>query len=191
VRPTQLVLGLGNPGSRYQETRHNAGFAVLETLASRRGFLFSRPLFHRYRRHTLNGAARDLVLCQPLTFMNRSGYIVPALLRKYGLEPDTLLVIVDNMDLQPGKIRVKRTGGSSSHNGIRSVGESIGTFAFPRMYLGIGSPGVGVSVIEHVLGTFESDEANLFRETVGRAAGLLELLAETDFDTFLSAANSS
>ncbi len=184
------MLGLGNPGPRYAETRHNVGFAVLETLARRRGFVFHRPFFRPLRYATTTGALASIVCVEPLTYMNRSGTVVPRLLQRFSLTPERMIVVVDNLDLPCGAVRLKRSGGTSTHNGLRSLGTVLGTFAFPRLYVGIGRPAPDTSVIEHVLGAFTAGERPLVDRAIERAATGVERLGEDELDKVLEWINT-
>ena len=152
-----LIVGLGNPGTEYKGTRHNAGFMVLDRLAQRLpGKNFEA--IHGCSSHYLKGtyAGRPLILQKPETFMNLSGEAVMPLMRKEGIEADGLLVIYDDMDLEVGKLRIRRNGSSGGHNGIKSIIDSTGTENFARIRIGIGHrKGTGA---DYVLSPFEEDE---------------------------------
>lgn len=163
-----LILGLGNPGERYRGTRHNVGFALVDRLAERFGLVPRRPLFRKFEL-----AGGPILLCKPLTYMNRSGDVIPYLLRRF--DPETICPVVDNMDLPPGEVRMKTRGTSSNHNGLKSVERALGGVDFPRIYIGIGRPAKGVDVIEHVLGTPAAEDAPAIDDAIRR---LVEVLAE-------------
>lgn len=186
-----LILGLGNPGSEYRATRHNVGFMVLDTLASRRGIVFKRPFLRRFETALVGRSTAELILVKPLTYMNRSGAILPPLVSRYEVDTDHILIVVDNMDLPTGSVRVKRKGSPSFHNGISSIETALGTGAFPRLYIGVGRPVSDNSVVEHVLSAFEEEEGESLHSALDRAANLLDTLLKTDFETFLNTANSS
>ncbi|TFH05969.1 MAG: aminoacyl-tRNA hydrolase, partial [Spirochaetales bacterium] len=152
-----LVVGLGNPGPRFLNTRHNVGFAVAEELAKTHSLRFRKAFLQPYL------YARDpkLFLSMPLTYMNRSGLVIPALLRKSRSKVSDLVVIVDNMDLPAGTVRMKRKGASRSHNGLGSLMDVLQTGEFLRIYIGIGRPGRTVSVVDHVLGVISDAELPL------------------------------
>ncbi len=144
----RLILGLGNPGPRFIGTRHNVGFAFVERLAAALSVSLAKPLFGSYRAGVNRGESQTLVLCMPLTYMNRSGSVIRPLRRRFAF--DEICPVVDNMDLPPGEIRMKTRGSASTHNGIRSIEEALGTRDFPRIYIGVGR--TDGDVIEHVLG---------------------------------------
>ncbi len=166
-----LVIGLGNPDSHFEGTRHNVGFEVVETVASRVQLRMRKPLFGRYRRARLPDSAesRGLTLIQPLTYMNRSGEVVPALLRRYSLAAESMLVVCDNLDLAPGRVRMKQGGGTAGHKGLASIVDAVGHGNFPRLYLGVGRPQDG-NVVEHVLGLPDAAERSLYDDAIVRAA---------------------
>lgn len=176
-RHTFLVLGLGNPGHKYNETRHNAGFHVVDSLADRLDLNFRKPFFCRYKiaRSALTSA--ELILVKPLTYMNRSGDVLPGLFKAYLPDGGELVVICDNMDLKAGEIRVKSGGSSAGHNGIKSVLEAAGSEDFLRIYVGVGRPDPGAGVIDHVLSPPGPGEAELISRGEERAArAVLDLL---------------
>ena len=153
-----LIVGLGNPGDGYARNRHNIGFMAIDTLAIRHRF----PPF----RSKFNGLIADgdvdgerVLLLKPQTFMNRSGDSVAAAVRFYKLAPEDVTIFYDDLDLAPGKVRVKRGGSNGGHNGLRSIDPAIGT-NYRRVRLGIGHPGHKDKVTRHVLSDFhKSDEA--------------------------------
>lgn len=144
-----IVFGLGNPGSRYEGTRHNAGFMFISALSGKLEIRVQKKRLCPYR----IGRKGDLTLVEPLTFMNESGCVFPSLVRG----EENILVAVDNMDLPVGQARLRKGGSSAGHNGIKSIISNIGP-EFLRLYIGIGRPHDGVSVVEHVLSDFDEDE---------------------------------
>lgn len=184
-----LVIGLGNPGERYAGTRHNVGFDVVASAAAQRGIRLRRPLFRRFR----FGRTRDLLLAEPLTYMNRSGEVVPQLLARAHLDPTSLeriLVVCDNMDLPVGSVRLKRSGASVSHKGIASIVDALGTGAFPRLYIGIGRPSDGTSVVEHVLSRPSPKESDAYERAIASAAEAVLALTHEEFEDVLNRVNS-
>jgi PTH1 family peptidyl-tRNA hydrolase len=166
----KVVVGLGNPGREYARTRHNVGFRVVEALASRWGGSFRRGLRIAARTCEVSaGAGGEVLLVQPLTYMNASGDAVAPLLRKRGLGAGDVLVIVDDADLEPGRLRLRPGGGSGGHNGLRSLIERLGTEGFARVRVGVGRRGGG-DLREHVLSRFAKAEEAVADEAVARAA---------------------
>lgn len=171
--PEWIVLGLGNPGAEYAHTRHNIGFDVIDILASRH-----RIRLNLHRDHARYGLGRiadvPVLLAKPMTYMNRSGEAARALLQRYPLEPARLLVIVDDVALPPGKIRVRPSGSDGGHNGLESIIQCLGTQAFPRVRVGIGSPPPG-QMVEYVLSRFSPQEQPIIEEALQRAADAVEV----------------
>jgi PTH1 family peptidyl-tRNA hydrolase len=174
-------VGLGNPGPRYLETRHNVGFRTVELAARRLGVALRRPWFRNYRL----ARAEGLRLVQPLTYMNRSGNIFAGLWP--GPRPGVrlpapvteLLVVCDTLDLPPGQCRLRRGGASAGHKGLASIIAALGRADFLRLYIGIGRPSRQAEVVEYVLGSPGGPEAEALRRGVERAAeGVLALLRE-------------
>ena len=159
----QLLVGLGNPGERYADTRHNVGFMVLERLASAAGTAFrAQPRLHGQLAEIGHGDRR-LRLLMPQTFMNESGRAIRACLDWYRLEPAQLLVLVDDMDLPLGRLRLRAGGSAGGHNGLRSTIAHLGTEAFARLRIGIGAPADNPAerrarTVSHVLGRFTAAE---------------------------------
>lgn len=148
-----IFIGLGNPGTKYQYTRHNVGFLAVEEAAGKALFSFSKGLTRKYRSAEGRYDGGKMVLIEPLTFMNNSGQIIHSLRRKFQLTEENLVVVCDNLDLPPGSIRIKRGGSSAGHNGLASIIRFLGTNDFLRLYIGIGRPPFNGDVIAHVLGT--------------------------------------
>jgi PTH1 family peptidyl-tRNA hydrolase len=171
--PDRLVVGLGNPGSRYEGTRHNVGFQVADRLASRWGVATWRDeLGGLLTEARPRGVA--VALSKPQGFMNCSGDSVAALVGWAGLPLDRLLVVHDDLDLPFGVLRVRLRGGAGGHNGIRSIVQSLGTGEFPRLKVGVSRPPEGISGAEYVLSRFLPEEAELLPAIVERAADAAE-----------------
>ena len=155
---TKLVVGLGNPGSKYHETRHNVGFMAIDLMAKELGLTFSEEKTFKAEVAStfLNG--EKVYFVKPTTFMNESGKAVHALLTYYGLDIEDLLIIYDDLDMEVGKIRLRAKGSAGGHNGIKSIIQHIGTQTFNRVKIGIGRPKNGMSVVNHVLSTFDKDD---------------------------------
>ena len=159
----KLVVGLGNPGAKYAGTRHNIGFMALELLGERSGFSFRQQVkLHGLAADTGVGGQR-LRLLMPQTYMNDSGRSIRAALDWFGLTPDQLLVLVDDMDLPLGRLRLRAQGSAGGHNGLRSTIQHLGTLEFPRLRIGIGAPAENPAerrarTVSHVLGPFSQAE---------------------------------
>jgi PTH1 family peptidyl-tRNA hydrolase len=165
----QLVAGLGNPGARYERTRHNAGFWLVEALARQHeGLLRPEAYFQGdLGRITLGG--QTLWLFKPMTFMNRCGSAIIRLAAFYKIPFSALLVVHDELDLPPGTVRLKRAGGHGGHNGLRDIIAQSGTGDFPRLRLGIGHPGNSREVVDYVLRPAPEQEQRLIEQAVADA----------------------
>jgi PTH1 family peptidyl-tRNA hydrolase len=170
----KLIVGLGNPGRRYTGTRHNVGFDVLDLLAGRHHAEWeSAPrgidaLIARWRQS-------DTVFAKPLTFMNLSGHAVLGLLQFFKIELQDLLVVVDDSNLELGRMRTRAGGSAGGHNGLKSVIEVLGTEGFARLRVGVGRGDARRDLADHVLARFEPDERENVAEMTGRTADAVEL----------------
>ena len=181
----RLVVGLGNPGARYVRNRHNIGFVIADAVAHRFGFSAWRDRFKgELAEGTVAGEKR--LLLKPQTFMNDSGEAVLAAMSFYKIRPDEILVIHDELDLRPGKVRVKRGGGSAGHNGLRSIDALVGP-DYWRLRIGIGHPGVRELVHPYVLQNFPAEDVKLWVEPLVEAvAETMPLLLGGDPPAFMS-----
>jgi len=172
-----VVMGLGNPGAKFERTRHNVGYHVVNLVLDERRGKLRRGFFRRYSYCELtNGPGhQSLVLVRSNSYMNRVGDIVPELLRRYRAAPERFMVVVDNVDLMPGMCRIKRGGGDAGHNGLKSVVRALGHGDFYRLYIGVGRP-PGTSLVDHVLGVPDKDDlADIDRACVRASRGVIEL----------------
>jgi peptidyl-tRNA hydrolase, PTH1 family len=175
-----LVAGLGNPGRGYERTRHNAGWLVLDELARRHGGSWRAKFSGSLAEVRLDEGR--LGLLKPETYMNESGRSVEAGARFFKVEPEALLVVHDDVDLEPGRLQARRGGGLAGHNGLRSLAQHLGTQDFLRLRIGVGRPGRGDrrSVSDWVLSPFELDED--VDALVARAADAVEAIALDGLD---------
>jgi PTH1 family peptidyl-tRNA hydrolase len=182
-----IVVGLGNPGARYEHTRHNVGFMCIDLLASRHNIRMNDK-----REHAVIGEGaidgKRVVLAKPRTFMNNSGVAVQYLRQRYGGDLSRLIVVIDDMDLPVGKLRLRAAGSSGGHNGLNSITAIVGSQAYPRLRIGIGRPGGGA--IGHVLGRFEEHEAEAVITTLERAAEAVETSIVDGVDTAMNRYNA-
>lgn len=206
----RLIVGLGNPGPKYRDTRHNVGFRVIDLLAERWGIAVNerRPtaLLGRgmYRPANPSGdtdggdgataAASAVVLAKPRTFMNHSGEAVAYLLSRFGGPAARLLIIYDEMALPVGRLRLRAAGSAAGHNGLRSIIQATGTTAFPRLRIGIGAPATPAGAdaggaVGHVLGRFTETEAAAVDDSIQRAAAAIECLLTENIDTAMNRYN--
>jgi len=176
-----LVVGLGNPGQKYADTRHNVGFAVVERLAARAGERFKA---HRGLADVATGwlANTRVVLAKPRSYMNVSGGPVASVLRYYGVEPAAMIVVHDDLDLVFGTIRVKLGGGEGGHNGLRSISQSLGTRDYLRARFGIGRPPGRMDPADYVLRRFSSAEHTEVELAVELCADAVEALLTDGLD---------
>ncbi|KEQ39127.1 peptidyl-tRNA hydrolase [Streptococcus mitis] len=155
---TKLLVGLGNPGDKYFETKHNVGFMLIDQLAKKQNVTFTNDKIFQADLASFFFNGEKIYLVKPTTFMNESGKAVHALLAYYGLDIKDLLVIYDDLDMEVGKIRLRAKGSAGGHNGIKSIIQHIGTQTFNRVKIGIGRPKNGMLVVNHVLSTFDKDD---------------------------------
>jgi PTH1 family peptidyl-tRNA hydrolase len=199
-----VVIGLGNPGADFAETRHNVGFWLVQDLAAKLGLVFSRPLFQSlaiaycpaknlqalYPELSMPENAQ-VAFIQPLTFMNRSGDIWPGLVRSWqrkGYIVSQPLVAVDQMDLPPGDIRLKAKGGTAGHNGLKSL-ETVLDSAFYPLYIGIGRPEPSQSVIDHVLGKASNKDSILIHQAITRGSRALAVFVAQGIEKAIHVCN--
>lgn len=181
----RLVVGLGNPGTRYARNRHNVGFMAVDAIARRHGFPEFRNRFNGVVAEAVIAGERRLLL-KPQTFMNASGDSVAAAARFFKIAPEDIVVIHDEIDLRPGKLRVKRGGGNAGHNGLRSIDPLIGP-DYWRVRIGVGHPGVKELVQPYVLQNFAADEVMDWVEPlIGAVAETVPLLLTGAPDAFMS-----
>ncbi len=162
----RLVVGLGNPGPRYADTRHNAGFWLVDELARQHGGHFRPDPKHHGETCRIVLADRELWLLKPMTFMNRSGQAVAALARFHRIPPPAILVVHDELDLPAGTVRLKRAGGHGGHNGLRDLIAQLGGNDFPRVRLGIGHPGDSREVLDYVLRQAPQSDRTLIEHAI-------------------------
>ena len=166
--PIRLVAGLGNPSLEYTATRHNIGFMVVDQLAAQFGSTWERSI-PQAREDALSAKCGAVLLVKPLSFMNRSGYPLVAVAQFYKIEPQQILVVIDDFTLTLGRLRLRARGGSGGHNGLDSVIAQFGTEEIPRLRIGIGAAPTEASV-DYVLGRFFEEERPLVEKTIARAA---------------------
>jgi peptidyl-tRNA hydrolase, PTH1 family len=169
----RFVVGLGNPGERYRRTRHNVGYMVVDALAARAGVRKGGEVAEAWVAPAGVGG-EEVLLVKPTTFMNRSGVAVDRLLSLKGGGPQDVVVVLDDVALDLGRIRLRERGSHGGHNGLRSLIEVIGTEEFPRLRLGIRKGDPGDDLADYVLAPFPDDDVLLVQEAVGRAADAVE-----------------
>ena len=180
----KLVVGLGNPGQKYEMTRHNIGFLVLDRIAGGSSAQFANHL--KWRAHIAKTVNTGAILMKPQTFMNESGQSVAAALRFYKWKPEEVLVVYDDASLSFGSLRFRESGSAGGHNGMKSLINHLGGDNFPRLKIGIGNGKPG-GMIRHVLGKFSTEEGNELENTLACAAEAVQFALT---DGVLAAANS-
>ena len=185
----KLLVGLGNPGARYQNTRHNVGFMVLDALAAEWGVRIEKK-----RGTSLVGKAlcegEKILLLKPQTYMNRSGEAVLEALHYYRDAIDDLLVIHDDLDLEVGRLRFKRNGGAGGHNGLKSIMQMLNSADFDRLKIGIGRPHGAWQTEDYVLGGFDPEEKAVITEVIAEAAQGVKLWCLQGIDEAMNKHNS-
>ena len=165
----KLVVGLGNPGREYARTRHNVGFEVLDSLAVRHRAAWTGKPDAEIARW-----GQDAVLVKPQTYMNLSGSAVQRWQHFYKVAVDDVLVVVDDVNLEAGRLRIRRSGSAGGHNGLKSIVASLGTDQFPRLRVGVGG-GERKNLSSHVLGRFTADEERVIEAAIGRSVEAIEM----------------
>jgi len=184
----RLLVGLGNPGREYAGTRHNMGFRVIDEIAARHGVALSGRRFHsRTGRGQIGG--EDVFLMKPQTFMNASGPAVRAALVAMGLSPAEMLVVVDDLDLPVGRLRLRASGSSAGHRGLASIVEAVGDTGFPRLRLGIGRPVDGTSVVDWVLDRPSRGELAILDRVVAAGADCVEVFLAQGIERAMAVVN--
>ncbi len=188
-----VLIGLGNPGSRYARTRHNVGFLVADEIALRLGTrfrkFFLRGYLYAHGRSGELGSDTFIHIVKPVTLMNRSGTIVPGLLRRFRLDPESMVVVCDTLDLPIGRVRLKRGGSSAGHRGLSSIIQELGSETFMRLLIGIGRPPSKSAVIDFVLGDFSDAESEILEPTVKRAADAIMSLTTRSAEEVMNELN--
>ncbi|AIE86381.1 aminoacyl-tRNA hydrolase [Fimbriimonas ginsengisoli] len=187
--PEWMVVGLGNPGPEYRGTRHNVGFHVVDELAERHRIKLDKAK-HRARFGIGSIGDTPVILVKPMTFMNLSGQAVAPLAREYGLKPDRILVVADDLDMQLGRVRLKPKGSAGGHNGHKSLIQSLGTEEYPRLKIGIGSVDRS-HTIDHVLSTFKGDERDVIAIALDRAADGVEKAVQDGLEPGMNVVNQT
>ncbi len=186
----KLIVGLGNPGASYEKTRHNAGFLAVDRLATRHaGGQAARARFQSLTLDVaLPGCSDRAMLMKPLTFMNLSGQAVAEAARFFKVGPSDVFVLVDDVALPCGAIRVRSAGGAGGHNGLSSVARSLGTEAYPRCRIGVDSPG-RVPQADYVLSRFSPEQWGLVEGSLNSAADAAEIWASKGIDAVMNRFN--
>ena len=187
----KLIVGLGNPGPEYRETRHNVGFMVADALAQRwRVSDGWREKFGALHVKALVGD-EPVMIVKPLTFMNLSGQAVAGLAGFYKIDPPDVFIVTDDVALPLGRLRARREGGAGGHNGLKSIIQSLATQAFPRVRVGVGRGDNRRDLADHVLGRFDADERDTVSAAVLRAADASEMFLSDGIERVMNAFNAA
>ena len=193
---TLVIVGLGNPGPAYARTRHNVGFRCVDHFAGMKGIRFARTACNA-RLAELQKGGTHVVLAKPRTFMNLSGQSAIGLVHSFGIPPERLLVVYDDVDLPLGRLRVRSSGGSGGHNGVRSITAALNTDRFPRVRVGIGRPAESNTVawtedslIDYVLGRFSPEEEAVIQDSVLKVGEVLDCIVTDGVEAAMNRFNS-
>ncbi len=183
-----LIVGLGNPGPRYADTRHNVGFMAVDALAKAKRVALNKAEHLGLTGDYREGAER-VKLVLPQTFMNESGQCVRALADYYKVPSEQIVVIYDDVDLAPGQLRIRQKGGAGTHNGMRSVVSRLGTTDFPRVRIGIGEKPRGWDLADYVLGRLSGDDGEAVKAAAGQAAKAAAMIVSDGVDLAMNRMN--
>ena len=187
----KLIVGLGNPGPEYRDTRHNVGFMVADALVDR--WRVSDQWREKFEALLIKTMVREesVVLAKPLTFMNLSGQAVAGLAGFYKIDPSDIFIVTDDVALPVGRLRARRDGGAGGHNGLKSIIQQLGTQAFPRMRVGVGRGNGDRDLSNHVLGRFDAAERDTVSAAVLRAADATEMFLSEGIERVMNAFNAA
>lgn len=184
-----IIAGLGNPTSKYEGTRHNVGFDVIDILAKKHGIKVNLAKHKALCGSGVIGGEKVLVM-KPQTYMNLSGEAVAEAVKFYKINPeDELIVIFDDISLEPGRLRLRRKGSAGGHNGIKSIIEMTGTEGFKRIKVGVGQKPAGWDLADYVLGRFNKEDRAAVDDALARAAEAAELIVNNEFDKAMNKYN--
>jgi PTH1 family peptidyl-tRNA hydrolase len=193
----KLLVGLGNPGSQYAGTRHNVGFEVVEAMATRLTWISRPDLFDTQARMKFDGLVMDgsvgsdkLMLLKPATFMNASGRAVQAAMAFYQLTPQDVLIVLDDLALPSGRIRLRPGGSSGGHNGLKDIEQALATDQYPRLRLGIDAAPERMAARDYVLGKFSTEQRKLLEPAIDRAVAASVMWIEKGIESAMSLFNA-
>ena len=182
-----IIAGLGNPGKKYENTRHNIGFITIDSLASKHNITVDKLKFK-----ALVGEGRisgqKVILVKPQTYMNLSGESIQEVMNFYKVDPENLIIIYDDIDLDLGTLRIRKSGSAGTHNGMRSVVQHINSTAFPRIRIGMGGP--KGDIVDFVIGGMSKAESEVLKETVDKAAEAIDCIIEAGIDMSMNRYNT-
>ncbi len=185
-----IIAGLGNPGAKYEMTRHNAGFLAMDLLAIEEGFDIKRLKHHALVSDVRINGKRCLVM-KPQTMMNNSGEAIGEAARFYKIPPENIIVVFDDVSLDVGKTRIRRKGSAGGHNGIKSIIQHLGSEDFPRVKVGVGKkPNEEYDLVDWVLGKFPSDQQDDLKKALQNTTNAIRLIVDGDIDEAMNRYNS-
>lgn len=188
AKDTYVIVGLGNPGKEYADTRHNMGYKAIDVLSSDENIEIRRNKFH-----SLIGqgriAGKKAVLVKPETYMNRSGIAVRESAMYFNVAPENLIVICDDIDLPSGSIRIRKSGGAGTHNGMKSVVQELGTKDFVRIRIGVGAAEAGEDLVDRVIGEVPAAERELLQKAAAEAASAVKDIIAIGVDNAMNRHN--
>ena len=185
-----LIVGLGNPGKKYETTRHNAGFMCIDKLAQEENVDVKKVKFHALIGECYIEGHKVIVM-KPQTMMNNSGQAIKECATFYKIPPENIIVIFDDISLEPGKLRIRRKGSAGGHNGIKSIIAHLGSENFPRVKIGVGAkPHPDYDLVDWVLGSFPKDQLKLINESCENAYNAIKIIMNADIDGAMSKYNS-
>lgn len=176
-----IVVGLGNPGKEYDKSRHNVGFETIDILCSRLGSSLKKETGNSLGASVVIGG-KKVLLAKPTTYMNDSGLAVGELARRYKVEPENIIVVQDELDLEPGDVKIKVSGGLAGHNGLRSIKQHLKSDRFVRVRIGVGKPTHKSEGAKHVLKPMKRDELEIFEVSCERAADAVEIIVSNSLE---------
>lgn len=188
--PEYLIVGLGNVGRQYENTRHNIGFSIVDALALEKGLKWKKKLYNgEHAELTLSG--KKVWLLKPTTYMNLSGLAIAEAAKRFSLESTHILVIYDDIDLETGILRIRSKGGAGTHNGMRSIIEHLKTKDFPRFRIGIGNPENKEALVGHVLGKFSKEELKSIQPVIELSVKAIDCFVQNGIDKTMNVYNSA
>lgn len=185
-----LIVGLGNPGKKYETTRHNAGFMCIDKFSQEENVDVKKVKFHALIGECYIEGHKVIVM-KPQTMMNNSGQAIKECATFYKIPPENIIVIYDDISLEPGKLRIRRKGSAGGHNGIKSIIAHLGSENFPRVKIGVGAkPHPDYDLVDWVLGSFPKDQLKLINESCENAYNAIKIIMNADIDGAMSKYNS-
>ena len=183
-----VIAGLGNPGKEYENTRHNVGFMTIDALAGKYNIKV-REMKHKGLVGTGHVNGEKVMLVKPLTYMNLSGECIGEVLRYYKIEEEKLIVISDDIDLEPGRLRIRAQGSAGGHNGLKNIIAHLGNDNFVRIRIGVGAKPIGGDLADHVLGHLAGDDEKLINSSIDRAIQAIEYMVDGELNKAMNQFN--